>query len=70
MQSAYRNFKMLSVFDRTVSQVVRNTVSEILHNSTEFSWERICMPNVYHNFVMFFRLVSVTVIIVYELIWA
>jgi hypothetical protein len=28
------------------------------------------MLNVYHNFVMFFRRVSVTVIIVYELIWA
>ena len=53
-----------------MTQVVRTTVSEILHNSTEFSWERIYMLNAYHNFVMFFRRVSVTVIIVHELIWA
>ena len=53
-----------------MTQIVRTTVSEFLHNSTEFSWERICMLNLYHNFVMFFRLVSVTVIIVHELIWA
>jgi hypothetical protein len=53
-----------------MTQVVRTTVSAILRQSTEFSWERDSMLNLFHNFVMISRLVSVTVLIVHDLIWA